>query len=91
MDIKILERNIKLWLISRGKRQDDDLAMGYVDSDYVGDLNNKTSLMGYLFTINNCTKQLESYIVKCSGLSTTEVEYTVSAKAFKKQYGSEAY
>lgn len=65
--------------------------MGYVDSDYVGDLNNKTSLTGYLFTINNCTKQLESYIVKSSGLSTTEVEYTVGAKAFKKQYGSEAY
>lgn len=75
---------LQTWLIPRAKRQDDDLAMGYVDSDYVGDLNNKRSLTGYLFTINYCTKQLESCIVKCSGLSTAEVEYTTAAKAFKE-------
>ena len=32
---------LQTWLIPRAKRQDDDLAMGYVDFDYVGDLNKK--------------------------------------------------
>jgi len=31
-----------------------DRLVGYVDSDYAGDLNERRSLMGYVFTIGGC-------------------------------------
>ena len=31
-----------------------DGVVGYVDSDYIGDLNKRISLTGYVFTIRGC-------------------------------------
>jgi len=35
-----------------GNQQGDPLIIGYVDSDYAGDLDNRRSTTGYVFTIN---------------------------------------
>ena len=35
--------------------EEDDGLRGYVDSDYVGDLDKIRSLTGYIFMLNDCT------------------------------------
>lgn len=41
-------------LMYGGQRVDDSLILGYVDADYIGDLDRRRSLTGYLFTFDNC-------------------------------------
>ncbi|KAH9657436.1 hypothetical protein KPL70_023077 [Citrus sinensis] len=70
-------------LMYGGQRQDDSQIVGYVDSDYAGDLDRRRSLTGYLFTFNNCTvnwkAQLQS-VVACS----TEAKYTATTEVVKE-------
>jgi len=35
-----------------GNQHGDPLVVGYVDSDYAGDLDNRRSITGYVFTLN---------------------------------------
>ncbi|KAE8699949.1 hypothetical protein F3Y22_tig00110569pilonHSYRG00219 [Hibiscus syriacus] len=57
---------------------------GYVDSDYVGDLDNRRSTTGYVFTLGGgpiCWKSTVQSVVE---LSTTEAEYMAAAEAAKE-------
>ena len=57
--------------------------VGFVDSDYVGDLDKRRFLIVYVFTLSSCTinwKVLHSTVA----LSTTEAEYMIATKAVKK-------
>ncbi|KAA3478615.1 Retrovirus-related Pol polyprotein from transposon TNT 1-94 [Gossypium australe] len=47
----------------------------YVDSDYVGDLNKRRSLIGYPFAFNNYTISLKATLQATMALSTTEAKY----------------
>ena len=67
-----------------GPRQDDTQIVGYVDSDYAGDLDKRRSLTGYLFTLNNCTVNWKAQLQSVVALSTTEAEYTAAAEAVKE-------
>jgi len=58
-----------------GNQQGDPLVVGYVDSDYVGDLDNRRSTTGYVFTISGGPVCWKSTIQSIVALSTTEVEY----------------
>ena len=71
-------------LMYGGQRQDDSHIVGYVDSDYAGDLDRRRSLTGYLFTFNNCTVNWKAQLQSVVALSTIEVEYTAAAKAVKE-------
>lgn len=42
-------------LLYGGQRKNDNLIVGYVDSEYTRELNRRRSLTGYLFIYNNCT------------------------------------
>lgn len=42
-------------LLYEGERVNYNLVEGYVDSDYIRDLDNRRSLTSFLFTLNNCT------------------------------------
>ena len=53
--LRYLNRTTTYGLMYGGSRQDDSQIVGYVDSDYAGDLDIRRSLTGYLFTLNNCT------------------------------------
>lgn len=58
--------------------------LGYVDSDYAGDLDMKRSLIGYMFTYNNCFINWKAILQHVVALSTTKAEYTAATEAVNK-------
>ncbi|KAE8661582.1 putative ribonuclease H protein [Hibiscus syriacus] len=67
-----------------GSQRDNPLVVGYVDSDYASDLDNRRSTTGYVFTLGGgpiCWKFTVQSVV---ALSTTEAEYMAVAEATKK-------
>ena len=57
---------------------------GYIDSDMAGDLDNRKSTAGCLFTFSVGAISLRLKLQKCVPLSTTEVEYIMNTEAGKK-------
>jgi hypothetical protein len=55
--------------------------VGYVDSDYAGNLDKHPSTTGYVFTL---AKSWRSTLQSAVALSTTEVEYMAVTEAFKE-------
>lgn len=41
-------------LIYDKAKQDDKIIVGYIDSDFAGDLNGKMSISSYLILVNGC-------------------------------------
>ena len=56
---------------------------GYVDADWVGDLDGRKSTLGYLFTFVGGAVSWQSRLQKCVALSTTEAEYIAANEAGK--------
>ena len=57
---------------------------GYTDSDMAGDLDNRKSSTGYLFTFSGGAISWQSKLQKCVALSTTEAEYIAATEAGKE-------
>ena len=57
---------------------------GYTDSDMAGDLDNRKSTTGYLFTFSGGAISWQSKLQKCVALSTTEAEYIATTEAGKE-------
>ncbi|WVZ89767.1 hypothetical protein U9M48_036131 [Paspalum notatum var. saurae] len=55
--------------------------VGYVDSDYAGDLDKRRSLTGYVFTIGGCAVSWKVSLQATVALSTAEAEYMAISKA----------
>jgi hypothetical protein len=66
-------------------RQKNDLSVvEYIDADYAGDLDDRKSTMGYVFTLARgpiCWRFMIQFTV---AMSTTEVEYMAAVEATKK-------
>jgi hypothetical protein len=58
--------------------------IGYVDSDYAGDLDRRRSLTGYVFTVGSCAVSWKAVLQPVVALSTTEAEYMAIAEACKE-------
>jgi len=58
--------------------------IGYVDSDYAGDLDKRRSLTGFFFTLSECAISWKATSQSTVALPTTEVEYMVAAEAMKE-------
>lgn len=71
-------------LLYEGVRMSNNLAEGYVDANFADDLNNRWSLIGYLFTINNCIISCKASLQSVVALSNSETIYTTTIKAFKE-------
>lgn len=84
MDIKVSKRNFYYGLMYEGERKNNDLLVGYVDSGYARDLDNRRSLLGNLFTVNNCTFSWKATLQSVISLSITEVEYIATTETFKE-------
>jgi len=67
-----------------GNQQGDPLVVGYVDSDYAGDLDNRRSTTGYVFIINGGPVCWKSTIQSIVALSTTEAEYMAIVEVAKE-------
>lgn len=58
--------------------------VGYVDSDYAGDLDKRRSTTGYVFTLAGGPISWRSMLQSTVALSTTEAEYMAVTEAFKE-------
>nr|CAD41912.2 OSJNBa0033G05.13 [Oryza sativa Japonica Group] len=61
-----------------------DGLVGYVDSDFAGDLDRRRSLTGYVFTIGGCAVSWKASLQATVALSTTEAEYMAISEACKE-------
>ena len=64
-------------------RQEDTLC-GYVDSDLAGDLDQRRSLTGYVFTIGGGAVSWKATLQPTVALSTTEAEFMAITEAIKE-------
>ncbi|KAH9684927.1 hypothetical protein KPL70_013734 [Citrus sinensis] len=71
-------------LLYGGTGNKGNILVGYVDSDFAGDLNKRRSLPGYLFTLGGCTVNWKATLQNLVALSTTEAEYIAAAEALKE-------
>ncbi|RVW97637.1 Retrovirus-related Pol polyprotein from transposon TNT 1-94 [Vitis vinifera] len=62
----------------------DPSVRGYVDADYTGDLDDRRSTTGYVFTLGGGPICWKSMIQSLVALSTTKSEYMAIAKAAKE-------
>ncbi|GJZ97201.1 hypothetical protein Tco_0669654 [Tanacetum coccineum] len=60
------------------------VGVGYVDSDYAGDLDGSKSTTGYVFTLSGGTISWVLKLQSVVAMSTTEVEYVTAAQASKE-------
>ena len=67
-----------------GSSKEGDGITGYVDSDYVGDLDKRMSTTGYIFTLFGGPVSWKSQLQSIAALSTTEAEYIVAIEAMKE-------
>ncbi|KAM6543936.1 hypothetical protein CsatB_008383 [Cannabis sativa] len=67
-----------------GKGSEHTNVVGYVDSDYAGDLDTRKSQTGYAFQLNQCTISWKSNLQSVVALSTTEAEYIACTEAVKE-------
>ncbi|KAL9261973.1 Retrovirus-related Pol polyprotein from transposon TNT 1-94-like protein [Drosera capensis] len=58
--------------------------VGYVDSDYAGDLDKRRSLTGYVFILGGSAGSWRATLQDTVALSTTEAEYMATAEATKE-------
>lgn len=64
-------------------RNDDDV-IGYVDSDYGGDLDGQKSTSGYVFCLGGSSISWRTTLQEVTALSTTEAEYIALTEGFKE-------
>jgi hypothetical protein len=58
--------------------------VGYMDLDYVGDLDKRRSLIGYVFTVGDCAVSWRVTLQPVVAQSTTKAEYMAIAEACKE-------
>jgi hypothetical protein len=58
--------------------------IGYVDSDFIADLDKRRSLIGYVFTIGSCAVSWKATLQPVVAQSTTEAGYMAIAEACKE-------
>ena len=86
MGAKISVRDCETRLgVSEIKNREARLLQGYIDADYAGDLDQRRSMMGYVFTVVECVISWKAWLI--IALSTAEAEYMAVVEASKKACG----
>ena len=70
-----------------GSKKSDPLVVGYVDSDYAGNLDDRRSTTGYVFTLAGGPICWKSTIQSIVALSTTEQSTWQLLRLPRKLYG----
>ncbi|CAL0327637.1 unnamed protein product [Lupinus luteus] len=70
-------------VFDRNKATTDDV-VGYVDSDYGGDIDRRRSLSGYIFTLCNSAISWKATLQSIAALSTIEAEYISATEGVKE-------
>lgn len=58
--------------------------VGFIDSDYGGDLDRRRSLSGYIFTLCSSVISWKAQLHPIAALSTTEAEYVAATEGIKE-------
>jgi hypothetical protein len=58
--------------------------IGYINSNYVGDLDKRRSLTSCAFTLSGCANSWKLTLTSIVALSTTEAKYIAVVKALKE-------
>ena len=61
-----------------------DGLVGFVDSDFAGDLDKRRSLTGYVFTIGGCAVSWRATLLSIVACSTTDAEYMAICETCKE-------
>jgi hypothetical protein len=61
--------------------------MGFVDSDFAGDLDKRRSISSYVFSLCGFVVSWRASLESVTALSTTEAEYVSATKGIKKLFG----
>ena len=70
-------------MFDKSKVKTNDV-IGFVDSDYAGDLDRRRSISGYLFTLCGSAVSWKASLQSIAALSTTEAEYISATKGVKE-------
>ena len=62
----------------------DASIVGYTDADYAGNVDNRRSTSGYIFTFAGGAISWKSYLQDCTSLSTIEAKYVAASNACKE-------
>ncbi|KAH9752456.1 hypothetical protein KPL71_014688 [Citrus sinensis] len=63
---------------------DENSIVGYVYSDFAGDLDGRKSILGYLFMVNGCLISWKATLQSVVTLSSTEAEFIAATEAVKE-------
>ena len=83
VDFQILERHCETWDFIF-KKPGTNSVVGYVDADYAGEVDDKRSTTGYVFTLSGGPICWKSTLQSIVAMSTTEAEYMAIAEASKE-------
>ncbi|KAH9662167.1 hypothetical protein KPL70_024758 [Citrus sinensis] len=68
-----------------GKTKNEEIeVIGFVDSDFAGDLDRRKSTSGYMFVLNGCLISWKSSLQSVVALSSTEAEFIATTEAVKE-------
>ena len=82
--LRYIQGTVDVGLKFERDRTIDKHIVGYVDSDYAGDLDKRRSTTGYVFTMAGGPVSWRSTLESTVALSTTEAEYMAITEAFKE-------
>ncbi|CAM6082590.1 unnamed protein product [Calypogeia fissa] len=82
--LRYLQGTSKVGLLFDAQSNNAMSLVGYVDSDYGGDLDNRKSTSRYTFTLAGGCVSWRSTKQKCISQSSTEAEYVAAAEASKE-------
>ena len=82
--LRYVKGTIKRGLVfDRNKAATYDV-LGFVDSNYAGDLDRRRSIYGYIFTMCTGAISWKASLQSITALSTTEAEYVATTKGVKE-------
>jgi len=83
--LRYIKGTVNLGLkFERNRKNVERFLVGYTDSDFAGDLDNRRSTTGYVFTMASGPVSWRSTLQSTVALSTTEAEYMAIAEAMKE-------
>ncbi|KAG8480151.1 hypothetical protein CXB51_024883 [Gossypium anomalum] len=82
--LRYLRKTIDVGLVFEQDEAIGQFVVGYVDSDFAGDLDKRRSTMGYLFTLAKAPVSWKSTLQFTVAISTIEVEYMAVTKSVKE-------
>ncbi|KAG8480138.1 hypothetical protein CXB51_024910 [Gossypium anomalum] len=82
--LRYIQKTVDVGLLFKQDNTLGKCVIGYVDSDYAGDLDKQKSTTGYVFTLARGPISWKSTLQSTVALSTTEAEYMAVTEAVKE-------